>query len=313
MKSRLPVAVIAAAISGCAVHQSAPEPIAASLGRYHFDYTLQNRDRSHVSQVFDDGQQTFIAISGSSDKRLLIATSEDGAALPYSRSGMYVVIAGLHRRLFITSPQGTTIAANNSQAGPAGPAAAPSPAPQATASQPADPEILAARGALQLARQEIADLRVQLAKARAAQAPGTEAATIQGRIARLEALSGEANAVIVRVEFGRGSIDFQPSDEVADALVKAAKEASHVTLRAFTDARLADESNKRIALARALTARRFLINAGVPAKKIRAFYQSAGGFIADNATPEGRAKNRRVEIQIAPEPSKLALLVGGPQ
>lgn len=313
MKSRLSAAAIAAAISGCAVHQSAPEPIAASLGRYHFDYTLQDRDRAHVSQVFDDGQQTFIAVRGSSDKRLLIAASEHGAALPYSRSGMYVVIAGVHPRLFITSPQGTTIAANNGQAGPTGPAATPSPAPQATASQPVDPEILAARGALQLARQEIADLRVQLAQARAAQAPGPEAAAIQGRIARLEALSGEADAVIVRVEFGRGSIDFQPSDAVAETLVKAAKEASHVTLRSYTDARVSDESNKRIALARALTARRFLINAGVPAKKIRAFYQSAGGFIADNSTPDGRAKNRRVEIQIARDSSKLALLEGDPQ
>ena len=52
--------------------------------------------------------------------------------------------------------------------------------------------------------------------------------------------------------------------------------------------------------------RRPLIGQGVDAKKIRAFYNSAGGFVADNSTPEGRAKNRRVDIELVN--TKLAKL-----
>ncbi len=69
-------------------------------------------------------------------------------------------------------------------------------------------------------------------------------------------------------------------------------------MRGYTDSPVIDDANRKIALARALAARQYLIAQGVDPKKIRAYYKSAGGFIADNGTQEGRAKNRRVDIEI---------------
>jgi outer membrane protein OmpA-like peptidoglycan-associated protein len=44
-----------------------------------------------------------------------------------------------------------------------------------------------------------------------------------------------------------------------------------------------------------------LISQGIPQEKIRATGLGSGRPIADNATAEGRANNRRVEIVVEPE------------
>ena len=154
-----------------------------------------------------------------------------------------------------------------------------------------DTELLAARAALKLAEKQIAELRAELDKMKAT-GSAQEAKDIGTKLDRLENLVAEAASVILRVEFGFASADFKPTDDVARVLVPAAKAADRINLRGFTD--------------RALAARQYLIGQGVDAKKIRAFYNSAGGFVADNSTPEGRAKNRRVDIELVN--TKLAKL-----
>jgi predicted ABC-type ATPase/outer membrane protein OmpA-like peptidoglycan-associated protein len=181
------------------------------------------------------------------------------------------------------------------------------PEPAAATTVPADTntELLAARKALKLAEQQIDKLRAELDKMKAtgnAQGPRD----IDRKLDRLESLVAEAASVILRVEFGFASAEFKPADDVARVLVPAAKAADRITVRGFTDSPVIDEHNTRIALARALAARQYLIEQGVDAKKIRAFYNSAGGFVADNNTPEGRAKNRRVDIELVN--TKLAKL-----
>ena len=44
--------------------------------------------------------------------------------------------------------------------------------------------------------------------------------------------------------------------------------------------------------------RDYLVGAGVDAARIRATYQPAGDHAADNASADGRAMNRRVEIEV---------------
>ena len=60
--------------------------------------------------------------------------------------------------------------------------------------------------------------------------------------------------------------------------------------------------NQRLSEARAETVARLLVANGAPAARVRAEGKAATEPVASNATREGRAKNRRVEILIAKEP-----------
>jgi len=51
-------------------------------------------------------------------------------------------------------------------------------------------------------------------------------------------------------------------------------------------------------LARAVSARDYLVAQGVSPLKIMINYVSAADFVADNGTPEGRYLNQRVDIQM---------------
>lgn len=106
-----------------------------------------------------------------------------------------------------------------------------------------------------------------------------------------------AAAAIVKVSFPTGSTVFKPSPEVAAVLISSGKAADRVNVRGRTDSRIAGPLDAKIALGRALAARKFLLDHGVSADKIRVFSQAEGGFAAPNVTKEGRALNRRVEIE----------------
>ncbi|MDE5786276.1 MAG: OmpA family protein [Duncaniella sp.] len=56
--------------------------------------------------------------------------------------------------------------------------------------------------------------------------------------------------------------------------------------------------NERVATGRADAVRNFLLNSGVAANRLSAEGLPMQDYIASNATPEGRAQNRRVEIYI---------------
>ena len=56
--------------------------------------------------------------------------------------------------------------------------------------------------------------------------------------------------------------------------------------------------NQGLSVRRATTAREFLIDKGVPESRIEAFGYGEFRPVASNETPEGKAKNRRVEIHI---------------
>jgi chemotaxis protein MotB len=62
-------------------------------------------------------------------------------------------------------------------------------------------------------------------------------------------------------------------------------------------------SNWELAAARASSVVRILVEGGVPAERLVAVSHGASLPVAPNDTPEGRARNRRIEIQLRPLPA----------
>jgi outer membrane protein OmpA-like peptidoglycan-associated protein len=88
-------------------------------------------------------------------------------------------------------------------------------------------------------------------------------------------------------------------DEIAVALQKA--EADKFIVEGHTDARGSEFTNQDLSYRRAQTVRDYLVERGVPPEKIKAVGYGKSRPVADNATAEGRANNRRVEIVIQPK------------
>ena len=88
-------------------------------------------------------------------------------------------------------------------------------------------------------------------------------------------------------------------DEVAAALQKS--DAEKFVVEGHTDSIGSEATNEELSYRRAGTVRDYLIERGVPAEKIKAIGYGKSRPVADNATAEGRANNRRVEIVIQPK------------
>ena len=135
-----------------------------------------------------------------------------------------------------------------------------------------------------------------------------------------EAIEVRGQSVVFRVTHPFGKTEFSPSPDLQSKLLKAAREAKHIDIRGRTDAQADDAVDRDIALQRALRARRFLVANGVEPAKIRWSSLASGGRVADNSTADGRAKNRRVEIETMDvdttaflADSKSATMVGSAQ
>lgn len=104
--------------------------------------------------------------------------------------------------------------------------------------------------------------------------------------------------VVIRVFHDYARTEFEPPPEVARALLSATRSAESVLIKGRTDSHTANDADRVIATERAINARRWLVKNGVDGAIISTRYSSAGMFYADNATDEGRALNRRVEIDV---------------
>jgi outer membrane protein OmpA-like peptidoglycan-associated protein len=134
----------------------------------------------------------------------------------------------------------------------------------------------------------------------------TTAATLANMAARQQLLAAmqvpasqppRPNGVFtVRFDFGSARVAIPA--EVAAALVEDAKASPLVLLRGRTDGTSDAPAESRIARERAAAVRDFLVAAGVDPARIRATYQPAGDHVADNQSADGRALNRRVEIEL---------------
>ncbi len=105
------------------------------------------------------------------------------------------------------------------------------------------------------------------------------------------------------VTFDVGSASLKPEfratlDKVAQSLKDYPD--SLVDVYGHTDSTGSDAFNQTLSESRARTVMSYLITQGVPAARLRSQGFGETMPVASNDTPEGRAKNRRVEIKIVP-------------
>lgn len=112
-----------------------------------------------------------------------------------------------------------------------------------------------------------------------------------------ESVEVRDQSLVFRVTHETGKTEFDPSSDYQQTLLNAAKSSKHIEIRGRTDADKSNLIDRDIAMMRALKARRFLIKNGVTPSKIKWSSIAAGGYVVENKTPEGKAKNRRVEIE----------------
>ncbi len=102
------------------------------------------------------------------------------------------------------------------------------------------------------------------------------------------------------VSFGSNSAELTPEargvlDRVAASLI--ANPAVHVEVAGHTDDSGFRPYNLILSQARASAVRQYLISRGVAGERLPAKGYGPDDPVASNATPEGRARNRRVELR----------------
>jgi outer membrane protein OmpA-like peptidoglycan-associated protein len=100
------------------------------------------------------------------------------------------------------------------------------------------------------------------------------------------------------LQFAFGSAQVLVPAKDAQGLVEQARTAALVMLRARTDGQTEAPGESRIARERAIAVRDYLIQAGIEPGRIRMTWQPVGDHVANNDNVNGRAMNRRVEIEL---------------
>jgi outer membrane protein OmpA-like peptidoglycan-associated protein len=179
-------------------------------------------------------------------------------------------------------------------------------------------ELASARGAAQLAsvqrdRAVLASLQAQtqrLARVSAElQRANTQLAAAVAERAQEPAPAvrheggGDVITISGAVLFAHGSADIQPAaretlDRVA-AVLRTVPDR-RVVVEGFTDSTGNPAQNEQLSLARAKAVEQYLASKGVEPQRVATQGFGARNPVATNATPDGRAANRRVEIVVQP-------------
>jgi flagellar motor protein MotB len=154
-----------------------------------------------------------------------------------------------------------------------------------TDAESAKPAVVATTKPVAVPRTKASIAAARRAVASATGKPGRETILIQ------------ENGMVFRVMHGFAKTDFHPSKSLQQQLLQAARAGKQIDIRGRTDAATPNEIDREIAMERALNARVFLANNGIHPRKMRINALAAGDNVADNSTADGRARNRRVEIE----------------
>jgi outer membrane protein OmpA-like peptidoglycan-associated protein len=217
----------------------------------------------------------------------------------------------------VAAAQAATTAANETAAIATAAASATAAAATATAAEAA---ATATATAARVASEASADAAAQAANEATVAATDTErarsaeAATVAARadlLARLnDALpTHESSRGLVSsiggVKFVTGSADINGSGRESVAKfsgIVASYPGMQFNVEGHTDSTGTDATNQRLSMSRAATVRDYLVAQGIPAARIGVVGLGSSMPIADNATVDGRASNRRVEIVISGGP-----------
>nr|QDL89380.1 Type IV secretion system putative outer membrane lipoprotein [Sym plasmid]QSM61603.1 Type IV secretion system putative outer membrane lipoprotein [Escherichia coli] len=109
--------------------------------------------------------------------------------------------------------------------------------------------------------------------------------------------AGTPISSMVMVSFPDSSTTFQPPVDVA-AVLDDARTASMIYINGRTSTNRPSARDEALALKRALSARKYLVDRGVSPLKVMVNFASAADYVTENITPEGRYQNQRVEIEL---------------
>lgn len=181
----------------------------------------------------------------------------------------------------------------------------PPPKPDETARRPANQ---AHAIELQACRNELHNTRLMASEstrlAEATTAALHQLSLSQGAAFRADTLaaagspSASATSAVYTFGFDNNSTQLNVPEEASMALVVDARNAALIVIRGRTDATSDAPMNAKAARERAEAARDLLTAAGIDTKRIRVTWQGFGDHVADNGTAEGKALNRRVEIEL---------------
>jgi outer membrane protein OmpA-like peptidoglycan-associated protein len=106
------------------------------------------------------------------------------------------------------------------------------------------------------------------------------------------------------LSFDSGRANLRPDlRPVLDQFAQGLDPSTRVLVVGHTDSTGSQALNEQLSLQRAQTVRDYLYSRGVPAARLAVVGRAALEPVADNATPDGRAKNRRVEIFLREPPA----------
>lgn len=108
-----------------------------------------------------------------------------------------------------------------------------------------------------------------------------------------------AKLILQGVNFETASAELTAdSYTILDQVIEGLKDNQEVELeiRGYTDSQGAAAANQKLSERRAVTVMQYLVNKGISANRLKAVGYGENDPIDTNSTPEGRAKNRRIEF-----------------
>lgn len=133
-------------------------------------------------------------------------------------------------------------------------------------------------------------------------APDVHPSEVVPPVAPRATATNDAIEVSETIEFELGSARLTPRskttlDEVA-AILRNNRAILKLQIEGYTDSKASHARNRNLSTGRAKAVRRYLITKGIAPHRLTAKGFGEKSPIADNATEEGRRKNRRVEFKI---------------
>ncbi len=105
-----------------------------------------------------------------------------------------------------------------------------------------------------------------------------------------------SDRMAISVTFDNASASISSNSQaILDAVAKCL-EGNNYKIAGYTDSVGSEESNNKLSLQRAMSAKEYLITKGVSGDSLSTEGMGEQNPIASNDTPEGRAQNRRIEF-----------------
>jgi outer membrane protein OmpA-like peptidoglycan-associated protein len=182
-------------------------------------------------------------------------------------------------------------------------------AAQANLAQRATAELGQAKQQLQSQSQQLQSTAQQLQTERQRREDAEKRAAQAAKdLAQIASVKQETRGMVITLSgsvlFASGKADLLPAaqaklNEVATALTNQDPD-SKIVIEGHTDSKGSADLNQRLSQQRAESVRNYLISRGIASERVTALGQGSAQSIADNASAEGRANNRRVEIVVRP-------------